>query len=92
MACSSGTEHLPLNDADGRVLASDLTAPVDLPPFANSAVDGYAVRPEDLAYRPLLRVSGRLAAGSVADPLPPGTTVRIFTGAALPPGAGTVFM
>ncbi len=92
VACSSGTERLPLADADGRVLASDLTAPVDLPPFANSAVDGYAVRLEDLAHGPLLRVSGRLAAGSAAHPLPPGTAVRIFTGAALPLGADTVFM
>lgn len=72
VACSSGTEHLPLTDVDGRVLASDVMAPVDLPPFANPAVDGYAVRLEDLAYQPHLPLSGRLAAGSAADPLPPG--------------------
>lgn len=86
-----GTEHLPLRDTDGRVLAEDVLAPVDLPPFANSAVDGYAVRLADAAAG-ALPVQGRLAAGAVADPLHPGTARRIFTGAALPEGADTVFM
>ena len=92
VACSSGTERVSLAHADGRVLAADLAAPADLPPFANSAVDGYAVRLADLAAGPVLPVSGRLAAGAAARPLPPGAAVRIFTGAALPPGADTVFM
>ncbi len=85
-----GMERLPLLAADGRVLAQGLVAPVDLPPFANSAVDGYAVRLADVAGG--LPVQGRLAAGMAASPLVPGTVQRIFTGAALPPGADTVFM
>ena len=90
--CGADVERVALHEADGRVLAADLAAPVDLPPFANSAVDGYAVRLGDLAGGNLLPVSGRLAAGSPATALAPGTAQRIFTGAALPPGADTVFM
>ena len=88
-----GTERLPLHEADGRVLAADLAAPMDLPPFRNSAVDGYAVRLADLEGLDALPVQGRLAAGAPAhDALRPGTARRIFTGAAMPPGADTVFM
>lgn len=90
VACAAGTESVPLWDADGRVLAHDLHAPIDLPPFANSAVDGYAVRLADAAG--LLPVSGRLPAGHAAQKLEPGTARRIFTGAAMPEGADTVFM
>ena len=64
------TEHVPLHGARGRVVAGDVKAPVDLPPFDNSAVDGYAVRHADL--RPdgdtTLTVSGRLTAGARAKP------------------------
>lgn len=88
-----GTERVALHDADGRVLATDLPAPMDLPPFRNSAVDGYAVRLADLAGQDTLPVLGRLPAGVPADgALPPGAAWRIFTGAAMPPGADTVFM
>jgi molybdopterin molybdotransferase len=91
--CVAGTASVPLHMADGRILAEDLIAPVDLPPFDNTAVDGYAVRLADLADTAVLPVVGRLAAGeAAADALPPGTARRIFTGAALPPGADTVFM
>jgi molybdopterin molybdotransferase len=90
VACAVGTERVGLAAADGRVLASDLHAPIDLPPFANSAVDGYAVRLADAAGT--LPISGRLAAGHAARPLAPGTAQRIFTGAPMPPGADTVFM
>jgi molybdopterin molybdotransferase len=92
VACAVGTERVALLEADGRVLAADLHSPVDLPPFANSAVDGYAVRLADLAGGPVLPISGRLAAGTAARPLQPGTAQRIFTGAPLPQGADTVFM
>ena len=89
----SGTERMTLHDADGRVLAADLIAPMDLPPFRNSAVDGYAVRLADLEGQGAMPVLGRLPAGAPAhDPLPPGAARRIFTGAAMPPGADTVFM
>src|SRR5215212_7669196 len=91
--CVARTERVPLHAADGRILAEDVIASIDLPPFDNSAVDGYAVRFDDLADRSQMPVVGRLAAGApAADPLQPGTALRIFTGAALPPGADTVFM
>ncbi len=84
-----GVETLPLLQADGRVLADDVTAATDLPPFDNAAVDGYAVR---LADGSPLPVVGRLAAGAAPMPLIHGTARRIFTGAAMPSGADTVFM
>jgi len=91
-----GVETVGLADADGRVLAEDLVATLQLPPFTNSAVDGYAVRGEDVpsgAAR-AFRVAGRVQAGSAAAgaPVAPGEAVRIFTGAPMPEGADTVFM
>jgi len=89
------TERVPLRAARGRVTAGDIKAPVDLPPFDNSAVDGYAVRHADLKADgdTTLRVSGRLTAGRRPDvSLKPGEAIRIFTGAAMPQGADTVFM
>lgn len=89
------TERLPLLEADGRILAHDLIAGVDLPPFFNSAVDGYAVRFADLKAGDdtVLPVSGRVAAGTVlGGPVRAGEAVRIFTGAPMPEGADTVFM
>ena len=89
----AGAERVGLHDADGRVLAEDLPAPMDLPPFRNSAVDGYAVCLADLEGLDTLPVLGRLPAGApAAEGLQPGTARRIFTGAAMPPGADTVFM
>ncbi len=86
-------ECVALGAADGRVLAESVAAPLDLPPFDNSAVDGYAVRLADLDEAPVLPVAGRIAAGApAADALEPGSAWRIFTGAALPAGADTVFM
>jgi molybdopterin molybdotransferase len=91
--CVSRAELVSLGTADGRVLAEDVIAPVDLPPFANAAVDGYAVRLADVWDGGALPVHGRLAAGApVTEPLRPGTARRIFTGAALPAGADTIFM
>jgi molybdopterin molybdotransferase len=89
------TESVALRVARGRVTAADIKAPVDLPPFDNSAVDGYAVRHADLnaAGDTKLAVAGRLTAGARADVmLKPGQAIRIFTGAAMPSGADTVFM
>lgn len=88
-------ETTALAGADGRVLAADLLAPLDLPPFANSAVDGYAVRFADLpAEDPaILPVSGRAAAGRALEgEARPGAALRVFTGAATPEGFDTVFM
>lgn len=89
-------EIVPLEEARGRALAHSLEAPHPLPPFRNSAVDGFAVRAADLAdasaARPVaLRVVATVAAGGVAaDPLPPGAAVRIMTGAMLPANADAV--
>ena len=89
--CVAGIETVPLLEADARVLAEDVVAAVDLPPFANAAVDGYAVRLSDVEGQ-AVPVLGRLAAGAPATPLRPGTAMRIFTGAPMPGGADTVFM
>jgi molybdopterin molybdotransferase len=91
----TGIETVALAQADGRILAEDVTAPLDLPPFANSAVDGYAVRFADLAAagETRLAVVGRVAAGADAGGVTTqGVAVRVFTGAPMPPGADTVFM
>src|SRR5688572_20928951 len=88
-------ERVGLSQARLRVMAQDVFAPGNLPPFHNSAVDGYAVRHADLkaAGDTVLPVSGRLqAGGKSAGAITPGTAVRIFTGAAMPQGADTVFM
>jgi molybdopterin molybdotransferase len=91
-----GVETVGLVDADGRVLARDLVATFPLPPFTNSAVDGYAVRGADIPgdTARLFAVSSRLQAGHAAagSALAPGEAVRIFTGAPMPAGADTVFM
>jgi molybdopterin molybdotransferase len=78
-----------------RVTATDIVAPGDLPPFDNSAVDGYAVRHADLNAdtETRLAIAGRLMAGARADvALKAGEAIRIFTGAPMPAGADTVFM
>jgi len=90
-----GIERVPLRAALGRVLAQDVIAPVNVPAFDNSAVDGYAVRIEDLDPQDETRltITERVTAGrSAARPLKPGEAVRIFTGAPVPEGADTVFM
>ncbi|WOJ89123.1 molybdopterin molybdotransferase MoeA [Methylocapsa polymorpha] len=90
-----GVEAVGLAEADGRVLAQALAALIDLPGFDNSAVDGYAVRFRDLAPKAetILAVEGRVAAGHSPCAAPvEGKAVRIFTGAAMPEGADTVFM
>ena len=83
-------ETVTLADAVGRVLAEPkVIAAVDVPPFANSAMDGYAVRAADTPGR--LRITGEVAAGAGELPtVEPGTAVRIMTGAPLPPGADAV--
>lgn len=82
----------PLAAADGLVLADDLVATIDLPPFANSAMDGYAVRTEDVRSLPsTLPVSQDIPAGRTdIAPLAAGTAARIMTGAPMPPGADVI--
>jgi molybdopterin molybdotransferase len=91
----SELETVSLAAARGRVVACDVRAPIDLPPFDNSAVDGYAVRHADLDPNgdTRLAIVDRLTAGSAARrALGPGEAIRIFTGAPMPKGADTVFM
>jgi molybdopterin molybdotransferase len=90
----SGIETVDLTRADGRVLAEDLVAPIDLPPFDNAAVDGYALRATDLSAEAETRLplGGRVPAGHAPSEAGPGCAVRIFTGAPLPPGTDTVAM
>ena len=85
---------MALADALGRVLAERVVAGEDVPPFANTAMDGYAVRAADTAGAPVqLDVVGTLAAGSAPDvEVGPGQAVRIMTGAPIPAGADAVVM
>jgi molybdopterin molybdotransferase len=89
------SETVSLFEAEGRFLADALIAPVDLPLFDNSAVDGYAVRFADLAStgETILPLDGRVAAGHCLEgEAVPGRTVRIFTGAPMPSSLDTIFM
>ncbi len=84
-------ERLPLREALDRVLAEAVVSPIDLPPWDNSAMDGYAVRAADVGPGSDLRVVETVAAGQLPQrALGPGEATRIFTGAPLPAGADTV--
>lgn len=85
------TESLPLAACEGRVLAQDLISTLDLPPWPNSAMDGYALNLADWSGMPL-PVSQRIFAGQAPEPLAAGTCARIFTGAPVPAGADCVEM
>lgn len=88
-----GAAFVDLLQADGRVLAADCIAPLQVPPLDNSAMDGYAVRSADVAQAgTVLPVSQRIPAGQVGTALQVGTVARIFTGAPLPPGADAIVM
>lgn len=90
-----GREDCTLRDAGGRVLADDVTSSRAVPPHDNAAVDGYAVRFEDLSPNDETRLvlTGRIAAGDISDhPVGPGQAIRIFTGAAMPADGDTVLM
>jgi molybdopterin molybdotransferase len=84
-------ETVPLAACAGRVLAEAIVAPHDLPPFANSSMDGYAVRTAEVTPPVILPISGDIpAGGGMPSPLAPGTAARIMTGAPVPPGADAV--
>ena len=85
------TESVLLAASEGRVLAHDLISSLDLPPWPNSAMDGYALYVADWSGEPLT-VSQRIFAGAAPEPLAPGTCARIFTGAPMPAGADCVEM
>jgi molybdopterin molybdotransferase len=90
------SETVPLMQSLGRVLAANVQADIDVPPFANSAMDGYAVRGADLqsadpAAPVILRILGEVPAGGTTDTaVTPGSAIRIMTGAPMPPQADTV--
>jgi len=89
------TETVALREARGRALAGDVVAPIDLPPFDNSAVDGYAARHADVGAKgeTKLAITDRLTAGrAAAREIGAGEAIRIFTGAPMPDGADTVMM
>ena len=95
IACVEDTETVDFTEAGRAPLAQPLAAPIDLPGFDNSAVDGYAVRFSDISpqVETVLAVAGRVAAGqSLVTGDVSGKAVRIFTGAAIPDGMDTVFM
>jgi len=87
-----GTERVSIWEALGRVLATDVISPEDVPPFANSAMDGFAVRGADVVSAgSVLEVIGDLPAGFQTDlEVGSGEAIRIMTGAPMPPGADTV--
>jgi len=84
-------ERVPLLDSLGRVLAEPVVSTREIPPWPNSSMDGYAVRSADTRAGGLLTVTGRVTAGTLPDrEVGPGETIRIFTGAPMPPGADAV--
>ena len=86
-------EKVDTFDSLGRVLARAVVSALDVPPADNTSMDGYAMRAADApSVGTVLPVSQRLPAGVVGTALQPGTAVRIFTGAQLPPGADAVVM
>ena len=89
---SRAVETVELAEALGRITAEDVRSPIELPPFRNSQMDGYAVRAADVASAPVsLPVVGEVAAAPGAPaPLRPGTAVKIMTGAPVPDGADTI--
>ncbi|WP_328838131.1 molybdopterin molybdotransferase MoeA [Methylobrevis albus] len=93
-AAVTGTERVAVAAAGGRVLAETVAAPRDVPMTDTAAVDGWAFRAADLGGDGgALPISGHISAGPAREaPIAPGTAVRIFTGAPMPPGADTVAM
>src|ERR1700704_4016166 len=87
----SDVEEVPALEATNRVLARAQRSTMDVPPMDNSAMDGYAVRVQDVKHG-RLKVTQRIQAGAIGGPLEPGTAARIFTGAPIPPGADAVVM
>lgn len=84
------TEWVALDAAAGRILAADISATIDVPPFDTSAMDGFALDHRHAGA--WLAVSQRIAAGETAIPLAPGTCARLFTGSPIPEGADCVVM
>ena len=92
MPLVAGMEQVALLDALNRVVARDQTSAVDVPGFAVSAMDGYAISSKELEQGRYFTVSQRIPAGSVGTQLSVGSAARIFTGAPIPAGADAVVM
>ena len=89
----NATETVPLLQAFSRVTAHDIVSPLDVPGFDNAAMDGYAVRLNDLRDGAALPVAGKAFAGQpFNDAWPSGTCIRIMTGAPVPEGCDAVVM
>jgi len=87
------SEHLPLKACLGRVLADNLCSPINVPPFDNSAMDGYAVRLSDLRQNTTLAIAGKSLAGQPYEgEWPSMSSIRIMTGAKIPAGCDAVIM
>lgn len=92
-AAITGTETIALTDAAGRITATPVISPINVPPFDNSAMDGYGLRLSDWDGKTPLPVAGRALAGvPFKGELPAGQCVRIMTGAPVPAGVDTVVM
>ncbi|PRC92373.1 gephyrin-like molybdotransferase Glp [Solimicrobium silvestre] len=91
-AAISDPIHLPTLSSNGRILAADICATMDVPSAENSQMDGYALNSADAHSKTPLLISQRIAAGHIGTALQPGTVARIFTGAIMPDGADTVVM
>jgi len=88
----SQLEEVPTLEATKRVLARAQRSTMDVPPMDNSAMDGYAVRRDEVVPGKRFRVAQKIMAGAVGKPLEPGTVARIFTGAPIPQGADAIVM
>jgi molybdopterin molybdotransferase len=87
------SETVATLDANGRVLAAESVSQINVPPADNTQMDGYAVRAAECeSGHATLKISQRIAAGHVPDPLQAGTAARIFTGAMIPSGADAIVM
>ncbi|MDW6094178.1 molybdopterin molybdotransferase MoeA [Vibrio rhizosphaerae] len=87
------SQKLPIETALGHVLAEDVRSPIDVPPFDNSAMDGYAIRIQDLATTDTLPLAGKAFAGQpFTETWPEKTCIRIMTGAPVPTGCDAVIM
>ncbi len=96
-ALNNNTEYIKLKNVLGRVLAKDVVSSVNIPPYNNSAVDGYALNSKDFENQvqyenQLFKISGRIVAGEVGNQLTKRSAMRIFTGAFIPKGADSVVM
>ena len=90
--CNQAAEERSIEETDGFILSADVASSIDVPPFSNSAMDGYAVRAEDVALGQKLSIGQIIAAGAVGAPHQVGSASRIFTGAPIPSGADSVLI